>query len=161
MALSMRGHAVCLALIVVLLLLSYAPVATAQEESYIPMKLLEGGKVYCKNDLQAMRDSMNIFRKFRGLMRKLEPFEEVDSEEDAELVAVLSSDPDIVTEYRNPGIALPGNYGTSRPMILLFYDPETEEMLYMDAVPWMTRAATGQRTSYQKLVDRLKVKMGL
>ena len=161
MARIIRGHAVCLALTIVLLLLSYAPVATAQEQSYIPMKLLEGGKLYLKNDLQAMRDAMNVFRKFRGVMKKLEPFELVDSEEDAELVAVLSSDPDLFTQYRNPGLPLPSGFATTRPMILLFYEPETEELLYMDAVPWSTVGATGQRTSYQELVDRLKQKMGL
>ncbi len=160
MARLVGGRAVCVALALILPLLSSAPLAIAQED-HIPLKLLGGGKIYCKNDLQAVQDSMLIFRKFRGLMRKLEPFEEVKSEEEAELVVVLSSDPDLITDYRNPGIALPSGYGTSRPMILLIYDPETEELLYFDAVPWMTRAATGQRTSYQELVDRLKVKMGL
>ncbi len=130
--------------------------AGAQETTYVP-RLREGGTVFLKNDMQASQESPIVFREFRRQMRKIEQFEAVDSEDEADLIVVLSGDRDILGggEIKNQGLPYPGSYASTKPMILLVYDAKTAVLLWFDAEPWQTVSKTGGRLSHERLVKRL------
>jgi len=150
---------VAIAVAVVLVAFSSSPVLGAQEpEQTLPAKLLEGGKVHLVNDLQAWSDAMLIFRQFRRDLRRIDRFEEVDDREDADLVCILSADPEVVgqNDIVNRGIPYPSGYYTSKIMLLVIFDAKTNNLLYMDAIDWDTAATMTKQASHTKLVQRLK-----
>ena len=132
--------------------------AGAQDTNYVP-RLREGGTVFLKNDMQASRESPTVFREFRRQMRKIEQFEAVDSEDEADLIVILSGDRDVLGRgaIKNQGLPYPDGYSSTKPMILLIYDAETELLLWFDAEPWQTVGNTGGRLSHELLVKRLAV----
>lgn len=127
------------------------------QERRLSPELLEGGKILLKNDLQASPDAMRVFREFRREIRRLDRYEETDSEEEAALIALLSGDRDVLGRGKiyNPGLPFPAAYSSSKPMILVIYDAETMALVWFDAVEWETRGNTGEMTSHARLVKRL------
>jgi hypothetical protein len=123
----------------------------------VPPKLAAGGTVFLKNDMQAARESMTVFREFRRLMRRIEQFDVVDEEDEAELIVILSGDRDVLGrgEFLNQGLPYPDAYSSTKPMILLVYDATSSVLLWFDAEPWETRGNTGNMVSHERLVKRL------
>lgn len=145
--------------VVLLALASGLPAPASAQESTLPAKLREGGAVFLKNDLQAAREAMSVFRSFRReLRRQIDIFEEVDSEEEADLIVVLSGDPDIVRNSGivNRGIPFPSGYTSTKAMFLVIYDAATDELLWFDGVNWETRGLATQVDSHERLVVNLK-----
>ncbi len=132
---------------------------SAQEQEYtIPARLLEGGKVFFVSDLQAWSDSMLVFRQFRRDFRRLDRFEEVDDREEADLICILSGDPNVVGQQGivNRGIPYPSGYATSKVMLLVIFEAGNDNLLYMDALDWDTAATMTASASHTRLVQRLK-----
>jgi hypothetical protein len=136
--------------------------ATAQDaQNVLSPKLVAGGKVFLRNDLQAWSESMLLFRRFRNEFKRIDRFEEVDSEEEADLVVILSADPQVVgqNDIVNRGIPYPSGFATSKVMFLVVYSAEGKELLWMDAEPWDTTRSVTSMDSHQKLVRRLKASL--
>ena len=131
-------------------------VAVTQDTRHVP-RLREGGSIFLDNDMQAAREAPVVFREFRRLMRKIDQFEVIDSEEEADLVAILSGDRDVLgrDQFTNQGLPYPNSYSSTKPMILLVSDAKTEVLLWCDAEPWQTTGTTGGRLSHELLVKRL------
>jgi hypothetical protein len=147
------------ALAIVLIVSASSPVLGAQEqEQTLPAQLLKGGKVYLVNDLQAWADAMLVFRQFRRDFRRIDRFEEEGDREQADLVCMLSGDPDVAEQHGivNRGIPYPSGLNSSKIMLLLIFDAKTNNLLYFDAVDWDTAANATRRASYTKLVVRLR-----
>ena len=147
---------VALALAVVLVVSSSGPVLGAQEqERTLPAQLLEGGKVHLVNDMQAWSEAMLVFRQFRRDFRRIDRFEEEGDREEADLVCMLSGDPDVAKQHGivNQGIAYPSGLSSSKIMLLVIFDAKTNDLLYFDALNWDTAA---RRPSHTLLVTRLR-----
>ena len=130
--------------------------AVAQDMRHVA-RLREGGTVFLENDMQASRESPTVFREFRRQMRRIDQIEVIDSEEEADFVAILSGDRDVLGRgaFTNQGLPYPNGYSSTKPMILVVYDAETEILLWFDAEPWQTTGTTGSRISHEVLVKRL------
>jgi hypothetical protein len=128
-----------------------------EQEVVPPPRLVAGGKVALKNDLQAWADAMLLFRRFRNEFEHLEGFEIVDAEEEADLVAILSGDPQVIGQHGivNRGIPYPSGYATSKVMFLVIVDAQSNELLWFDAEDWDTTRNMTQVDSHAKLVRRL------
>jgi hypothetical protein len=143
----------------VLIVVAPGSLAASQDAQVsMPAQLIAGGKVFLKNDLQAWSDSMLLFRRFRNEFERIDRFERVDDEEEADLVAILSADPNVVgqNDIVNRGIPYPSGYGTSKVMFLVVFTAGDRELLWMDAEPWDTSRSVTSVDSHQKLVRRLK-----
>ncbi len=154
-----RASANLIAGLTVLAVLSSGPATGTQEqEQVLPAQLLEGGNIYLVNDLQAFADSMVVFRQFRRDLRRLDRFEEVDDREEAELVGMLTADPDVADRLGlvSREIPYPSGLRTRKIMLFVIYDADTNNLLYFDAVDWDTRETATSRASHTKLVQRLK-----
>jgi hypothetical protein len=127
------------------------------QELEVPPTLAAGGTIFLKNDMQAARESMTVFREFRRLMKRVDRFDVVDKEDEAELIAILSGDRDVLGrgEFTNQGLPYPNGYSSTKPMILLVYDADSSILLWFDAEPWETRGNTGNMVSHERLVKRL------
>ncbi|MFW6198769.1 MAG: hypothetical protein ACOC5E_02990 [Acidobacteriota bacterium] len=135
------------------------PAASAQVIPEAPPRLRLGGTVHLVNDLQASRDAMLLFRKWKREMGKIEPFEIVDDEEEADLVAVLTTGLEEVTGERDlllRDIPIPDGYGTTKTMYLVVYETASSEILWLDAAMWESTGATGRQSSYEALARRLR-----
>lgn len=145
------------------LVLSAAGVATEPQgqESEISPKLAAGGAVFLENDLQAAKESMTVFREFRRQMRRVDELEVIDKDEDADFIAILSGDRDVLGRGKitNQGLPYPDAYSSTKPMILLIYEAESGILLWFDAEPWETRGNTGSMVSHERLVKRLAAAM--
>lgn len=143
---------------VLLVVAPVGPAAAQDAQVRLPAKLVAGGKVFLKNDLQAWSDSMLLFRRFRNEFERIDRFERVDDEEEADLVAILSADPNVVgqNDIVNRGIPYPSGYATSKVMFLVVFTAGDRELLWMDAEPWDTTRSVTSVDSHQKLVRRLK-----
>jgi len=132
--------------------------SAAPQEVTISPKLVAGGKVFLKNDLQAWADAMLLFRRFRREFERIERFEEVDSQEEADLVVILSADPNVIgqNDIVNRGVPYPSGFGTSKVMFLVVFTSEGNQLLWFDAEDWDTRGNVTQVDSHEKLVRRLK-----
>lgn len=152
-----RGVAAALAVVLIVSSSSLALGAPGQEH-VVPGRLLEGGKIHFVSDLQAWSDAMLVFRQFRRDFRRLDRFEEVDDREDADLIGILSGDPNVVGQQGivNRGIPFPSGFYTSKVMFLVIFEAENDNLLYMDAVDWDTAANATKAASHTKLVQRLK-----
>jgi len=128
------------------------------QEVKLPAKLVAGGKIHLKNDLQAWGDAMLVFRGFRRELRRIDRFEEVDSQEEADLVAIISGDPSVAEAQGivNRGIPYPSGITSSKIMLLVIYDAKSNEMLWFDAVNWDTTGNITRVDSHEQLVRRLK-----
>lgn len=148
---------ICLLLILPLVVSSSATAAQAQEVT-LPAKLVEGGKIFLKNDLQAWSDAMLVFRGFRRELRRIERFEEVDSAEEADLIGILSGDPGVVESNRiiNQGVPYPSGFASSKIMLLVIYDAKSNNLLWFDGVDWDTTGNVTHVDSHEQLVRRLK-----
>ena len=124
----------------------------------LPPELANGGKIHLVNDLQAWQDSMLVFRQFRRDFRRLDHFEEVDDREEADLIGVLSGDPGVAEKHGivNREIPFPSGLSSSKVMMLVIFDAETDNLLYFDGVNWDTAANATNRASHTILVSRLK-----
>lgn len=145
--------------ILALALVASSPAAASQaQEVTLPPELVAGGKILLKNDLQAWADAMLVFRGFRREFRRIERFEEVDSEEEAELIGVLSGDPNVVESHRivNHGIPYPSGYATSKVMLLVIFEAESNNLLWFDAVDWDTTGNITRVDSHEQLARRLR-----
>ncbi len=152
----MPARRVALALAVVLVVSSSSPVLGAQEqEQTLPAQLLEGGKVHLVNDMQAWSDAMLVFRQFRRDFGRIDRFEEEGDREEADLVCMLSGDPDVAKQHGivNQGMPYPSGLSSSKIMLLVIFDAKTNDLLYFDAVNWDTAA---RRPSHTLLVTRLR-----
>lgn len=134
------------------------PAALGGQEVKPPAKLVAGGKIHLKNDLQAWGDAMLVFRGFRRELRRIDRFEEVDSQEEADLVAIISGDPSVAEAQGivNRGIPYPSGITSSKIMLLVIYDAKNNEMLWFDAVNWDTTGNITRVDSHEQLVRRLK-----
>lgn len=148
--------------VVLILMLVFTTVSSAsgfqEQEAPLPPELVAGGKIFLKNDLQAWSDAMLVFRGFRRELRRIERFEEVDSEEEADLIGILSADPGVVETSRiiNPGIPYPSGYATSKMMLLVIFEAESMRLLWLDAVDWDTTGNVTRVDSHEQLARRLR-----
>lgn len=153
------GRRACAFVILLLFLAASSPVvASGTQETTLPAKLVEGGKIFLKNDLQAWSEAMLVFRGFRRELRRIERYEEVDSEEEADLIGILSGDPNVVESNAivNRGIPYPSGYTSSKVMLLVIFDAKNNNLLWFDAVDWDTTGNVTRVDSHEKLVRRLK-----
>lgn len=106
----------CLFLLLAILLVTPSSAAAAgAQETTLPAKLVAGGKIQLENDLQAWADPMLVCRGFRREFRRMDRFEEVDSEEEADLVGILSADPNVLDSNEIVNGAYPTHRGTRAP----------------------------------------------
>lgn len=152
------SRSVGILLILTLVLATASAASGAQEQAPLPPELVAGGKIFLKNDLQAASDAMLVFRGFRREFRRIERFEEVDSEEDADLIGILSADPGVVDSNRiiNQGVPYPSGFASSKIMLLVIFEAENMNLLWFDAVDWDTSGNVTRSDSQEQLARRLR-----
>jgi hypothetical protein len=147
-------------LLILTLVFTTASSASGSQEQQVPLppELVAGGKIFLKNDLQAWSDAMLVFRGFRREFGRIERFEEVDSEEEADLIGILSADPGVVETNRiiNQGVPYPSGFASSKIMLLVIFEAESMNLLWFDAVDWDTTGNVTRVDSHEQLARRLR-----